>query len=67
MMGSSRLPVWGADSGTYQVAFIEKQQHMLMPGIPLEVVLQILTPCAERIPGIQDLQEDEKVNTMHCL
>ena len=63
-MEISRLPVWAAGSGTHQVAFVEKEQHMLMPGIPLEVVLQVLTPRAERIPGIQDLQEDEQVNTM---
>lgn len=67
MMEICRLPVWGAGSRTHQIAFVKKQQHMLMPGIPLEIVLQVLTPCAERIPGIQDLQEDKQVNTMQCL
>ena len=40
---------------SHQITLIEQQQHVLVPGIPLEVVFQILTPGAKRIPGIQHL------------
>ena len=41
--------------GPHQVTLVEQQQHVLVPGIPLQVVFQVLAPGANRVPGIQNL------------
>ena len=45
----------GAVKVSHQITLVEQQQHVLMPGIPLEVVFQVLAPGAKGIPGIQYL------------
>ena len=41
--------------GPHQITLVQQQQHVLVPGIPLEMVFQVLAPGAKRIPGIQYL------------
>ena len=41
--------------GLHQITFVEQQQHVLVPGIPLQMVLQVLASRAKGIPGIQNL------------
>ena len=44
-----------AGKGPHQITLVQQQQHVLVPGIPLEVVFQVLAPGAKGIPCIQYL------------
>ena len=43
----------------HQITLVQQQQHVLVLGIPLEVVFQVLAPGAKRIPGIQYLHSKD--------
>ena len=44
-----------AGKGPHQITLVQQQQHVLVPGIPLEMVFQVLAPGPKRISGIQYL------------
>jgi len=39
----------------YQVALVEKEDHVLVLGVPLQVLLQVPTPRAHGVSGVQHL------------
>lgn len=68
------------DGPSHQVTLVDKQQHVLVPRILLDVLLQVATPGAQGVPRIQHLPPPHQhcsawrirvphiyLNVQHCL
>ena len=53
--------------GPYQVTFVDEEQHVLVAGILLDVLLQMPAAGAQGVPGIQDLHPTHTKPSTHSV
>ena len=54
-MPSEKFRMVTDDGKAYQIAFVDKEQHMLVAGIALDVLFQMFAARAQGIPCVQHL------------